>query len=388
MARVSPLLLHLTLTALLSGAGQPATSQAQTPDDTAEATRQLAELQRQIDAVQSRMASQQSERDAVFDSLRDVEQQIGALDNRLEALKTRQASLKATLQELALETHRLQKQQDALEGDMAAGLEQLWLMQQGGGLRVWLGDQDPQQIALNLALYELVLKAQQSAIEDYQRGLADIAANTLSVEQTERELTRQSDAILVTRATLDDAQTLRRETLMQLEAALISDQDTVAALERDREALNRLLADLEIIAATLPELPRRQPFVEAKGALLPPLNSPPSNRFGAQRSSGIPWQGWTIPTTQGAAVKAVHAGRVIFADWLRGQGLLVILDHGDGWLSLYAHNHSLRRALGDEVLAGDVLASAGSSGGSDETALYFEIRHEGRPVDPALWIRR
>ena len=388
MASVSVPLLRLTLTAMLVASGLSLTGQAQTADDAAETSRRLAELQQQIDVVQSRMASQETERDVLLDSLREAEQQIGALDNRLYALHIRQSSLEAELQDLALETTRLQQQQAGLEGDMAAGLEQMWLMQQGGGLRVWLGDHDPQEIALNLALYELVLKAQQSAIEEYQQGLEDIAANTLAIEQAELDLTHQSEAMRVTRASLDVAQAQRRDTLAQVEAALQTDQDTVAALERDREALNRLLADLEVIAARLPELPRRQPFIEAKGALLPPLVSAPSNRFGAQRRSGIPWQGWHIPTTQGTAVKAIHAGRVIFADWLRGQGLLVILDHGDGWLSLYAHNHSLRRALGDEVLAGDTLASAGSSGGSDEVALYFEIRHEGTPVDPALWIRR
>lgn len=388
MASVSVPLLRLTLTAMLVASGLSLTSQAQTADDAAETSRRLAELQQQIDAVQSRMASQETERDALLDGLRETEQQIGSLDNRLNALNIRQGSLEAELQDLALEATRLQQQQAGLEGDMAAGIEQMWLMQQGGGLRVWLGDHDPQEIALNLALYELVLKAQQSAIKEYQQGLEDIAANTLAIEQAELDLTHQSEAMRVTRASLDVAQAQRRDTLAQVEAALQTDQDTVAALERDREALNRLLADLEVIAARLPEQPRRQPFIEAKGALLPPLDSAPSNRFGAQRRSGIPWQGWHIPTTQGTAVKAIHAGRVIFADWLRGQGLLVILDHGDGWLSLYAHNHSLRRALGDEVLAGDTLASAGSSGGSDEVALYFEIRHEGTPVDPALWIRR
>ena len=388
MASVSVPLLRLTLTAMLVASGLSLTGQAQTADDAAETSRRLAELQQQIDVVQSRMASQETERDVLLDSLREAEQQIGSLDNRLNTLHIRQRSLEAELQDFALEATRLLQQQAGLEGDMAAGVEQMWLMQQGGGLRVWLGDHDPQEIALNLALYELVLKAQQSAIKEYQQGLEDIAANTLAIEQAELDLTHQSEAMRVTRASLDVAQAQRRDTLAQVEAALQTDQDTVAALERDREALNRLLADLEVIAARLPELPRRQPFIEAKGALLPPLDSAPSNRFGAQRRSGIPWQGWHIPTTQGTAVKAIHAGRVIFADWLRGQGLLVILDHGDGWLSLYAHNHSLRRALGDEVLAGDTLASAGSSGGSDEVALYFEIRHEGTPVDPALWIRR
>ena len=119
-----------------------------------------------------------------------------------------------------------------------------------------------------------------------------------------------------------------------------------------------------------------------------PVEGKPINRFGAVRNADLRWRGWLIPADQGDPVRAVHSGRVIFADWLRGQGLLVVLDHGDGWLSLYAQNHSLLRAVGDWVGAGEVLSRAGSSGGSEVSGLYFEIRHQGEPVDPAGWFRR
>ena len=95
-----------------------------------------------------------------------------------------------------------------------------------------------------------------------------------------------------------------------------------------------------------------------------------------------------IPAEEGTAIRAVHAGLVIYADWLRGQGLLIVIDHQDGWLTLYAQNHSLMRAVGESVMAGDVIARAGASGGQEMTGLYFEIRQQGEPVDPAEWIRR
>ncbi len=111
-------------------------------------------------------------------------------------------------------------------------------------------------------------------------------------------------------------------------------------------------------------------------------------RFGQKRERGdLRWQGWLIPADRGSSVRSVHYGRVIYADWLRGQGLLTIVDHGDGWMSLYGHNESLLKETGEWVAPGEVIARVGSSGGATEPALYFEIRSGGTPVNPANWIR-
>ena len=113
-----------------------------------------------------------------------------------------------------------------------------------------------------------------------------------------------------------------------------------------------------------------------------------TNRFGSRRNTDMLWRGWLINASVGSPVRAIHPGQVIFSDWLRGQGLLVVIDHGEGWLSLYARNHSLLRRVGERVSASDVIARAGNSGGGEQPGLYFEIRQQGQPVDPADWIRR
>ena len=100
------------------------------------------------------------------------------------------------------------------------------------------------------------------------------------------------------------------------------------------------------------------------------------------------WRGWLIPAPEGAEIKAIHHGRVVYADWLRGQGLLLIIDHGEGYLSLYGHNRSLQREVGDWVKPGDIIATVGASGGATSPGLYFEIRHDGQPVNPSSWIKR
>ena len=153
-------------------------------------------------------------------------------------------------------------------------------------------------------------------------------------------------------------------------------------LLEQRSAIRR-----EAVAAAAPPEPR-MPFADAQGTLVMPVVGTLKNRYGARRNADIRWRGWLIAADQGEPVRAVHGGDIIYADWLRGQGLLMVVDHGEGWLSLYAQNHSLLRGVGDRVSAGDIIAKAGASGGSETSGLYFEIRHRGVPVDPGEWIRR
>jgi murein hydrolase activator len=128
-------------------------------------------------------------------------------------------------------------------------------------------------------------------------------------------------------------------------------------------------------------------FRQLKGNLRLPVRGELANRFGSPREgSGVAWKGLLIRARAGEEVLAIAAGRVVFADWLRGFGNLLILDHGDGYLSLYAYNEALLKQVGDRVGSGEPIGIVGSSGGSEETGLYFEIRYQGRPVDPLGWV--
>ena len=158
--------------------------------------------------------------------------------------------------------------------------------------------------------------------------------------------------------------------------------------ERDRQELEKLLAAIEEAVVNL-EVPEDfQAFGKARGKMPWPIKGKPSNRFGKSRNEGkMRWQGVTIPAKEGTTVRAIHHGRVVYSDWLRGSGLLLIIDHGDGYMSLYAHNQSLLRDVGEWVSAGTPISTVGDSGGLERSALYFEIRHQGKPTDPARWCR-
>ena len=309
------------------------------------------------------------------------------LHRQLGALGLERRALQQELNALDAEGEQLRQAQRQRTDTIDTSIQQLWLLQQGGGFRVWLGDQNPQDVARNLAYFQTLIEAQQQMIADYGLGLEAIAENRSRIAQAETALREQASATEATRKTLTDQRATRQATLAQISQQVQHDQQRLNVLQRDQARLNALLGELEAIAAAAPPEPR-MPFADAQGTLVMPMVGTLKNRYGARRNADIRWRGWLIAADEGEPVRAVHGGDIIYADWLRGQGLLMVVDHGEGWLSLYAQNHSLLRGVGDRVSAGDIIAKAGASGGSETSGLYFEIRHRGEPVDPGEWIRR
>ena len=351
-----------------------------------ETNEQLSQLKEQIDAIQARLDASEKERDTLQRDLRDIDLQIGDSDVKAEALDRQQRALEDRLQVLEQEGRSMQADQAAREALIEQSIQHMWAMQQGGGLRVWLGDQKPEEVARNISYLQLLIDDQRELISRYQQGLEDIERNVQRVAETQTQLTVQMSAQNDVRETLASQRAARQQTLQAINAQVRTDAQVLATLQADQQRLNELLNELANVTA--PPIPAAQPFADLKGALPMPVTGTPSNRFGGRRNADIRWRGWLIPAEEGESIRAVHAGQVIYADWLRGQGLLIVIDHDDGWLTLYAQNHSLMRQVGDRVAAGDVIARAGASGGHDVTGLYFEVRHQGQPVDPAQWIRR
>ena len=368
-------------------AGLTAAAWAQSPDTLDQTSEQIEALRAEITVIQARLASQESERDALQDALREAEVQIGELDRQLSALSQERRALQQELNALDAEGEQLRQAQRQRTDTIDASIQQLWLLQQGGGFRVWLGDQNPQDVARNLAYFQTLIEAQQQMIAEYELGLEAIAENRSRIAQAETALREQATATKATKTTLTDQRATRQATLAQINQQVQDDQQRLNVLERDQARLNALLGELEAVAAAAPPEPR-MPFADAQGTLAMPVSGTLKNRYGARRNADIRWRGWLIAADEGEPVRAVHGGDIIYADWLRGQGLLMVVDHGEGWLSLYAQNHSLLRGVGDRVSAGDIIAKAGASGGNETSGLYFEIRHRGEPVDPGEWIRR
>jgi septal ring factor EnvC (AmiA/AmiB activator) len=359
---------------------------AETASKQRDTQEQITVLEADIVATQIRLTEQSAARDALQASLRDTERLISQTDTQLSNLTVKRSVLSQQIAALQREGTELQTQQAELEQAMAMGIQQLWLMHQGGGLRVWLGDEHPDDIARHLAYYQLVLTAQKDTVTRYEAGLKILENNASALQAAEREATQQTTAIAGLLEQLTTQQAQRGETIARLNDQLENDQQRLAVLAENKRNLDTLLAKLALAAPSAPI--KRTPFSEATNSLAMPVNGKPSNRFGAKRNTDIRWQGWLIPAPQGEPVSAIFDGHIIFSDWLRGQGLIIVIDHGEGWLSLYAQNHSLLRGEGEFVRQGDIIAKVGASGGSERTGLYFEMRQKGKPIDPADWIQR
>ena len=387
MVRVFTLCPRLISCSVALWTGLTVVAWAQSPDALDQTSEQIEALRAEITVIQARLASQESERDALQDALREAEVQIGELDRQLGALSQERRALQQELNALDAEGEQLRQAQRQRTDTIDASIQQLWLLQQGGGFRVWLGDQNPQDVARNLAYFQTLIEAQQQMIAEYELCLEAIAENRSRTAQAETALRERAAATEATKTALTDQRATRQATLAQISQQVQDDQQRLNVLERDQGRLNALLGELEAVAAAAPPEPR-MPFADAQGTLAMPVSGTLKNRYGARRNADIRWRGWLIAADEGEPVRAVHGGDIIYADWLRGQGLLMVVDHGEGWLSLYAQNHSLLRGVGDRVSAGAIIAKAGASGGSETSGLYFEIRHRGEPVDPGEWIRR
>ncbi|MDG2460710.1 MAG: peptidoglycan DD-metalloendopeptidase family protein [Luminiphilus sp.] len=357
---------------------------AQTPPQERATGDQIKALRSDISAIQARLNTREQERDDLQDQLKKTERRISVQDQELATLIAQQRTLHEEWLALSARSNDLRRNQDVLSTGIEASIQQLWVLQQGGGLRVWLGEQNPQEAARHLAYYRLIVEEQRNRLREYQAGLEEIEENTRTITAAEVELTRQKESIAAQRAELTAQQASRQQTITLINDALSQDEQVLKALLQNEERLNNLLSELQNLARTQPLEP--EPFALRKGLLPMPVEGQPANRFGAVRNADMRWRGWFIPSEQGVPVKAIHAGQVIFADWLTGQGLIVVIDHGEGWLSLYAQNHSLLRQVGERVKKGTIVGKTGNSGGSDTIGLYFEIRHNGKPMDPAEWL--
>ena len=331
---------------------------AETASKQRDTQEQITVLEADIVATQIRLTEQSAARDALQVSLRDTERLISQTDTQLSNLTVKRSALSQQIAALQREGTELQTQQAELEQAMAMGIQQLWLLHQGGGLRVWLGDEHPDDIARHLAYYQLVLTAQKDTVTRYEAGLKILENNASALQAAEREATQQTTAIAGLLEQLTTQQAQRGETIARLNDQLENDQQRLAVLAENKRNLDTLLAKLALAAPSAPM--KRTPFSEATNSLAMPVNGKPSNRFGAKRNTDIRWQGWLIPAPQGEPVSAIFDGHIIFSDWLRGQGLIIVIDHGEGWLSLYAQNHSLLRGEGEFVRQGDIIAKVGS----------------------------
>ncbi len=359
---------------------------AQSAADPAQTEAELANIRGAIERVQAQVAKDASEKDRLARELRGAEKAVANARSTLAQLQQERRAGVDKRRDLNNERQAvvalLQKERTALAGQLRAA----YMIGREEPLKLLLNQREPARAGRMFAYYGYFGRARGEQIARIQAGVLRIsqleaALDTEDVRLAELENKQRQEVEL-----LDRARGERNVVLVSLQNEARSRSAMLARLKQQRAGLEKLLGELRRAAARFP-VDSKSPFAKLRGALSLPAEGRLLARFGQARAGAIRWDGILLGTERGAAVHAVYHGRVLYADWLAGLGLLVIVDHGDGYMSLYAHNDQIYRKVGERVTAGDVIAASGDSGGRSSPELYFEIRRNGRPVDPKPWFK-
>lgn len=356
----------------------------------AEQTRaQLEQLKGDIKEISRQISSEKSRKNSLQSQLREAELTLGALQKDIASNKRELDKSRQRLAELKARQGELRTSRDEQQALVARELRAAYQMGQQGQLKVLLNQEDPNTLARAIAYYRYFYQARNQHIEKYREILAELSELEPGIASATAELEDRGKSLAQQQTNLARAKATREVAVNKLLASIADKDGKLKQMERDQLQLEQLLEAIEQAVVNLKMPENYKAFSDAKGTMPWPISGRASHRFGNSRNAGkMRWLGVTIPAKAGTRVAAIHHGRVVYADWLRGSGLLIIIDHGDDYMSLYAHNQSLLRDVGEWVSAGTDISTVGSTGGKDRAALYFEVRYKGKPTNPAAWCRR
>lgn len=360
---------------------------------------ELENLRKRIGAMQREMDKTNESKSEVADALRESERAISDANRKLAELTEEQRTADTRLGELQAREHQLSGNLESQQALLGKLLYQQYLGGKQEYLKLLMNNQDANQAARDLRYYQYIARGRAAWLNSLRNDLAEL--NTVSNAAREQRAAVDSlrEEQSAQKTALEHEQRARQQVLSKLSQQLRQQRREINRLQRDE---NRLAQLVEKIAKMLAQPKSRSlfrndnlpdnrfdgsPFEQLRGKLAFPVKGEITNRFGTPRpDSTVLWKGLFLRTSSGQAVKAIAAGRVVFADWLRGFGNLLIIDHGRGYMSLYGNNETLYKQVGDVLHGGDTIAAVGNSGGNEDSGLYFELRHESKPLDPTKWL--
>ncbi len=350
---------------------------------------ELEQMRARIETLQARLSAQRAQRGTLQGDLAAIERRLGEVHAALRAADRQQAELEQRLSQLtgekSIQLATLERQRRAL----AHSLRAAYALGRRGDAKIILDHEQPGTLARTLTYHQYVRRQYRTDLDALNTSMAALA----DVELNMRDRKARLEALLAEqnqrKQTLLGIKDERRLLLAKLDAAIGDDDLRLRELRANESDLQDLIGELrKALVSPPPAAITGLPFAKLKGKLSLPTPGTLSARYGEPRPLGaLKWQGVVIDADEGRDIEAVAAGRVVFADWLRGYGLLLIVDHGQGYMSLYGYNQHLHKRSGDLVRPREVIASVGSSGGNARPGLYFEIRHQGAPLDPLQWCK-
>lgn len=396
-----------TLILILALIGQPAL--ADRNSDLQSVRERLQELQREYKRTRESSAE-------AADALKESERAISEAGRKLHQLEIERRKVQADLKTASEEAEQTRVDIQQQQARLSEMLRQAYMRGGGDALKLLLNGQNPSQAARDLNYLTYLTQAQMQLIGEMRQGLTRLDTLKQTASEKDKALEEIRLAQLRERKNLLNEKQARQKLLNKLAGEIRKQKKEIATLKRDEQRLSDLVARLAKQAAKpkpsarptpsesskgstgrtpiavntqVPE-PGRDgtPFSRLKGLLHLPVRGELMNKYGTPREGGgVSWKGLFIRAAEGSEVRAVAQGTVAFADWLRGFGNLVIVDHGEGYMSLYSNNESLYKQEGDRVRMGEAIASVGNSGGQESPGVYFELRHQSRPINPMTWIK-
>jgi murein hydrolase activator len=348
---------------------------------------QIEDLKEEIADIDEWLADAEEDRSSLEQQLSGLEQEIGRLTRERRELRQQAREQQQRLTKLGKEetelTRVLESQRDSLKKQIRAA----WMEGDAPAVKVLLNEIDPDKIARTMTYYEYLSRDTIDRLEAFAANLRQLKETQKQVKAGRMRLAELEENVADRQQKLSSSKKEREQTLAALKTDISNRLSEREELEEDRKRLEKLLREVEEAIANIPTPNESDPFGSLKNKLPWPAEGKVVRNFGDSYASGkLKHNGLLINTAEEGDVKAVHYGRVVFANWLRGFGLITILDHGDGYMTLYGHSSSLFTSPGDWVEAGEAIAQAGRTGGTNDPAVYFEVRHNGKPDNPRRWL--
>jgi septal ring factor EnvC (AmiA/AmiB activator) len=382
-----PVLIALGATTSMASNGQPANNIAESTQTTTQPSEQkLAKLRQEIGELRTELDQAQKTKRSAEDQLRVTEKSIGKINTLLRNLDKRIQRQDTEIAALNQRQQHTLTNIDQHKNILAKQLRATYLLGKQPYLKLLLNQQQPQKLSRTVTYFSYYSRAKLAQIEQLNGELQELRQLQQAIETAHQQIEADKSEKLTEKQNLETYHRQRVSLLASLNKEINNKDARLKHLMEDEQRLTALVQHLR--SDEIPETLSKKPFAELKGSLLWPVQGPLLAKFGNDRNIGqLKWQGVMISSAAGSEVRAVSRGRVAFADWFRGFGLLIILDHGNGYMSLYGHNDSLYKENGDWVEANEVIARVGPGSSKLGSGLYFELRHNGKPINPLRWCK-
>lgn len=348
---------------------------------------QLKELRQRIQRMQKQHDQDLKKRDNLSHTLQQQDKRIAQLARDNTRLKQQETQAQQQLNKVVQQQAAMASEQSTQLNWLKKTAQALYQQGREPTIKLLLSQQEPDQISRLLRYHDYFQQARQQRLAELKEELTALLAIAKEVQQARLHYQQQQTAVTQQQQQIEGAQQERKKALAELNNSLSSQAQRLARLRQDAERLDNLLKDMSKNIADIPTNPSGALFSQLQGKLPWPAQGKLKARYNSVREGNIRWSGVLLDVPDGTPVKAIHAGRVTYVDWVRGYGLITIIDHGNNYLSLYGHSQTLLKEVGDWVQPGEVIALAGNSGSADRSGVYLEIRKNGQPVNPSSWCR-